>query len=155
MASHDDDYELFEYRRVSIGRAPMISLQKRGTFSLNRIAVEALGSPGHVQLFYSRKKRRVGFRAAEADAPHTYSLSPQTSNSNYQIGAKSFCLYYNIPFGEGSRRFTTQMDGDMLSIDLDEQNQTIPSPRRRNTRGTEKSAVQETSVEQHAVAAGH
>ncbi len=154
MASHNDEYELFEYRHVTMGKAPMITLQKRGTFSLNRTAYEQLGSPEHIQLLYNRKRNRVGFQVAAADAPHAYSLSPQASNSNYQIGARSFCLYYNIPIGDGSKRFNATLEGDILSIDLDQDIHTIRSAPRRNTRAAQTNAAHEAGTEHQTIAVG-
>lgn len=114
------EYELFRRVRAPAVRTPAVTLMQRGLLSLNSAAFEALGSPKAVELMYSRKDKRIGVRAADPSAAHSY--KPHTAAKDkgrgpYLVSGSAFLTYFNIQV-EHTTRYTATMDGNILSISL-------------------------------------
>jgi hypothetical protein len=115
-------FEVFDKRAVPATDKPWVTIQKRGTFSLNRAAHEALDSPEAVQLLLDRERQIIGFRATDPDGPIAYpvrrtSAKRQTQNSTWVISGGGFCKYYGIDATK-ARRFIASMEDDVLTVDL-------------------------------------
>lgn len=115
-------FEVFEKRMAPLGKAPSVTIQKRGLFSLNRAAHALLGEPKTVELLYDRAERVVGLRPINEDAPHAYALRPQSSARDtgpLLLAGTAFTTYYGIDTSV-SRRWVPKMQDDILCIDLKE-----------------------------------
>lgn len=117
------NFEVFDRKAKPKVGQPLVTLQASGTFSMNEAAYEALGSPEEVDLLYDSAERIVGFRPAE-ESPHSYPIKPQQNARTYQTGGRAFCSYYGIETGK-ARRFSGEMIGDVLAIDLKESGQAV------------------------------
>jgi hypothetical protein len=113
------NFEIFDPNFVKPKEGATVSLQRRGTFALNREAFEEIGSPEAVHLLYDPQLHIVGFRAFIAGAPRTYPVTVHNTGRTYLINARSFCLYYKIDLTE-ARLFGAQLIGEVLAINLKE-----------------------------------
>ncbi len=111
------NFETFTRRSTPVAATPLVTIQKRGTISLNRTAHELLGSPEAVELLFDKGEQVIGIRAVDPSIRHAYPLRKQPSSYSYLVAGQAFAKYYNIPIGE-TRRYEAEMIGDVLAIDL-------------------------------------
>lgn len=124
------NFETFTKRMAPLAKKPYVTIQKRGTISLNAAAHAALGEPEAVELLYDRDERIVGLRAVSREAEHAYALRPQAGKSvgPYIVSGTAFAKYYKIDTSV-SRRWVAQLEGDILCIDLKEAGTEVTSNR--------------------------
>lgn len=114
------DFETFTRRMVPLTKAPFVTIQKRGTISMNKVAMAAMGNPQTVELLYDRKNHIVGFRPVDPSVEHAYAprgVGSATDPTTYIVAAAAFARYYAIDTSV-SRRWHAYMDGDVLCVDL-------------------------------------
>ncbi|MFF0575262.1 hypothetical protein [Streptosporangium saharense] len=133
------NFETFTRRMVPLAKQPSVTIQKRGTMSLNAAAYAALGEPEAVELLYDRDERIVGFRAAPRGAEHAYPLRAQTGT--YIVSGTAFTKYYRIDTTI-SRRWVGYLDEDVLCVDLGQPGTEVTS----NRNGNRASADDDESV---------
>jgi hypothetical protein len=131
-------FEVFEGQRVRMTDDPTVTIQKRGNISINLPAFEALGTPENVELLYDRERRLMAIRkAADAAARSAYVLRPlkqrgrKAPPSSYLASGKAFAVFYGIPT-DVAKRWTAQVEDDMLVVDLNEPGLEVTSNRNRN-----------------------
>ena|ERR1700694_4839217 len=113
-------FELFTKQRLPLVDQPYVTIQRKGVFTLNAAAYEALGSPEAVELLYDRTKHWVAFRKAKAEAPYAYNVRPNGPNGrSFLVAGRAFLQYYEIPF-DPARRWGARLVDGMLAIDLNE-----------------------------------
>jgi hypothetical protein len=100
---------------VPLVKQPYVTIQRRGTISLNASAHDQLGAPEAVELLYDKDERIVGFRAVPKEAEHAYGL--RAAGKTYVVSGTAFTKYYKIDTSV-SRRWAARMDGDVLCVDL-------------------------------------
>lgn len=114
------NFEVFSRSRSRVRKQPMIALQRRGDFTLNQGAFEALGMPKAVELLFDPKERIVGLRAVDPEAPTAYPVRKHTGASHvYAITGKGFVGQYGIST-DASWRLPATLYGDVLGV-------TVPS----------------------------
>ncbi len=113
-------FEVYDRKSKPVAKEPLVTLQARGSFSLNEAAYEALGKPNECELLYSREDEIVGFRASDKSSPHGYPIHKQPNGRTYQTGGQAFCKYYGIKTGQARRFVARDYDG-VLGIDLKEE----------------------------------
>lgn len=128
------DFEVFTKRLVPLKKTPLVTIQKRGTISLNKSAYSALGEPEAVELLYDRDERIVGLRAAESSLEHAYPVRSATGRGSgpYIISAIAFTKFYDIDT-EQSLRWRAHLVEDVLCIDLDSTGTPVTSNRAQRT----------------------
>jgi hypothetical protein len=116
MEETDMAFEVFN--RKSAGRSPdpNVTIQKRGTFSLNSAAAKALSGGAEfeklpVELLYDRADQAVGLRRSDTESPNVYFVRKQPSSESYIISGQAFTVYYKIDTTI-SRRFRARMGND-------------------------------------------
>lgn len=114
-------FETFKRQRAPVTDQPAITIQKRGSISINPPAYEALGRPEHVELLYDREQQLIGIRKVAADVPHAYVVRPLgKSETTHLVSGTAFMAWYGIET-ETARRWNARPEGeDMLVIDLKE-----------------------------------
>jgi len=113
-------FETFKRQRAPITGDPAVTIQKRGTLSLNVPAYKALGSPEAVELLYDRDQNLMGLRKVDPATDHAYIVRPLgKGGSNWLISGKAFTTYYGISIGV-ARRWLGRMEDDLLVFDLKE-----------------------------------
>ena len=97
---------------------PTLTIQKRGSLSLNSAAFEALGSPKHVELLFDQDERLIGIRKTTAAMPHAYPIRGVGKNgATHVVSGKAFLAYYDIP-RDVARRWIAKKQDDLLVVDL-------------------------------------
>jgi hypothetical protein len=124
------NFETFTKRMVPLAKRPYITIQRRGTLSINRPAYDVLGAPEAVELLYDPERRIVGLRAVDAMAEHAYPVrGAGKSATSFLIAGTAFTKYYGITT-DVSRRWPAEIDGGILVIDLRADGTEVTSNRR-------------------------
>ncbi len=118
------EWSLYQLRGARISENAEITIQARGSLTINKPSRDALGSPEAVELLYAAKDKMIGIRAAKREDPYSYPLR-EVSKSSFAIAAGSFCRYYKIPMGDTARRYTAKMYDNVLGISLKEEPITV------------------------------
>lgn len=135
-------FETFRKALVPLGRQPNVTIQRRGTITLNAAAFAALNEPEAVELLFDGDDSVLGLRAVPADVEHAAFVRPSNPNGHgngpYVISAMAFLRHYQIDTSE-ARRWHARLQRDILCIDLTgscehvskTRSQGSPSPPRR------------------------
>jgi hypothetical protein len=112
------NFETFTKRLVPLGKRPFVTIQKRGTISMNKAAYVALGSPQTVELLFDSDERMVGLRPVEFMTEHAYPVRGVGQEpTSYLIAGRAFTKHYEIDTTV-SRRWPAELVDDVLSVDL-------------------------------------
>jgi hypothetical protein len=111
-------FQVFDKRAVPISGEPMITLQRKGPISINKVAFQAMGEPSYVELLYDPDERIIGFRPVKEQLTHAYPVRRQGQTGNtWLIAGHAFVKFYGIP-NEVSTRYAAEMFDDVLGVDL-------------------------------------
>lgn len=132
-------FEVFTRRMVPLAEKPYVTIQKRGNIALNKSAQAALGEPAAVELLYDVEKKIMGLRAVETTVEHAYPLRSQGGKDigPYLVAGMAFTKYYGIDTTT-ARRYSAEMEDDVLCIDLSQPGTVVTS--NRNGRGRQGDA---------------
>jgi hypothetical protein len=132
-------WETFQRQRTPLVLQPYVTIQKRGTLSLNSAAYEALDSPDAVELLYDRATHRVGIRKVSPEVEHAYQVRPNgTKARSFLVAGSAFTQYYGIETGVARRWPAEGTDGEaMIVIDLRKPGTEIVSNRNKARRVSE------------------
>lgn len=113
------DFESFSRRMLPLKSQPHVTIQKRGSMSLNRSAFVALGEPESVELLFDRTASIVGLRATAPNAENAYHVrrSSRSSSGPWLISAMAFIKFYDVDVS-ATRRWPAYLDDDVLCVDL-------------------------------------
>lgn len=126
-------FETFKRQRLTPSGEPLITIQKKGIFSLNRAAYDALGTPDVVELLYDRDSRLVGIRKVSKSVRHAYTVRPfGKSGMSWLVTGTAFLNYYDIPVTDPVRRHA-RVEKDMLVVDLTDPGVVVRPSRRKET----------------------
>lgn len=106
-------WETFEGQqyRTTARKEPRVTLGYKGTFYLNGVAFEALGTPAAVEMLYDGNRRVIGLRPVDIKKRNAFVIKHHGTKGNYKrISAAAFCTHYRIRTPE-----TVLFDG----VDLD------------------------------------
>jgi hypothetical protein len=136
-------FELFDKRAAGRTKVPTITIQRKGTMSVNAAAAFLITGGAEipkemaVELLFDREKKIVGVRKAVKEHPSVYTLRKQKNSDSYLLGGRAFTQFYGIDTTESRRYAARKYDGDVVGVDLNDQFQTV-------TRGeTEEGEVSE------------
>jgi len=116
-----EGFELFTRRSTPTVKHPQITIQRRGTFSLNEAAFEALGRPQAVELLYNKARNVIALRGAGTDVKHSYPVRKQPNAHSYLFTGKAFTHFHGIDTDNRAMRYTPQSQGNVLLVDLNEE----------------------------------
>lgn len=125
-----DEFELFDKYHSRSVKEIFVTIQRRGTFSLNRAAFQALGSPKFVELLFNRAKRLVAFRPMDLDSGRTIPVRRQGNSDSYMIAGLTFTKEYEIDTSV-ARRYTAKIQDNLLVVDLNSPSADATGPRSR------------------------
>lgn len=110
-------FEVFSRRNVPLNKAPSVTIQKRGVFSINKAAHKMVNEAETVELLFDRERQVIALRPS--DEPHAYRLRPQSKRDAGQmiLSASAFTQFYDIDTTV-SRRWKPYEEQGMLCIDL-------------------------------------
>ncbi|WP_068483811.1 hypothetical protein [Pseudoclavibacter helvolus] len=112
-------FEVFNKRNAPLAKAPSITIQKRGIFSINKAAHNLIGSADTVELLYDRDERIIGIRPAEM-SPNAYQIRPQSQQRDSGqsiLSATAFTQFYEVDTTI-TRRWQPYVEDGVLCIDL-------------------------------------
>ncbi|WP_073392469.1 hypothetical protein [Jatrophihabitans endophyticus] len=112
-------FETFTKTLVALGRDPQVTIQKRGTITLNAAAYAALHEPQAVELLFDRDDLVLGLRPCEPRLGHGVFVRPATRSPNgpYVVSAMAFLKYYGIDTTV-ARKFRAEVRWPVLCADL-------------------------------------
>ncbi|MFG3683166.1 hypothetical protein ACGF5H_23970 [Micromonospora chalcea] len=124
------NFEVFTKRMVPLVKQAAVTIQKRGTLSVNRAAFVAMGEPKAVELLYDAKEKMVGLRSVSRETEHAYPIRAQGQKDDgpYLVAGTAFTKYYGIDTSV-SKRWTAEMVGDVLCLDLKKAGTVVTSNR--------------------------
>lgn len=112
------NFETFTKRMVPLTKAPTVTVQKRGTLSLNKASHVAMGEPATVELLFDRAEQIIGIRGVPAEKAHAYPVRGVGKDATtFIVAGTAFTKYYEIST-DVSRRFAAEMVDDVLCINL-------------------------------------
>lgn len=128
------NFESFSRRMLPLKADPRVTIQKRGTISLNRSAFAALGSPDAVELLYDRERGIVGLRSIDPKADNAYQVrrSSPSASGPWVISAMAFTRFYDIDTSV-SLRWPAYLDDDILCANITEDGTPVSSNRARKS----------------------
>jgi hypothetical protein len=126
-----EGFEVFEKYHSRSVKELYVTIQKRGTISLNRASYRAMGSPKYAELLFNRSKRLIGIRPANTASGRTVPVRRQGHSESYLIAGLTFTKEYDID-SSVARRFVATLDGNMLVIDLNSPSTDATGPRARS-----------------------
>jgi len=144
------DFETFRKTLVPLKRDPTITVQRRGTMSLNRAAQALLGAPAAVELLYDAGARTIGLRPVSPRADHGYCLRSSTRNGAgpFVISAMAFLRFYDI-YPEETLRWVAYLAEDVLCINLADPAIAVTSNRAaKPLRLSEKAVVEDDRIDE-------
>jgi hypothetical protein len=122
-------FEIWDKRAATASKNPMVTIQKTGSFSLNRAAYKLLGEPETVELLFDREQSLVGFRAVSPTSPRAYPVRPQGKNAaTFMIAGQAFARYYGLDTTT-ARRYSVEMRDGILVLDLKSESIDVTGPR--------------------------
>lgn len=135
-------FETFKRQRAPVSGDPTVTIQKRGTISLNTAAFIALGQPEAVELLYDRDKNLMALNKVPTDTPHAYPLRGLGKRqSTHMVSGKAFMKYYGIEIGI-ARRYVAQLEPDgLLVVDLTQTPTEVPGNRGKPEPETEERSL--------------
>lgn len=124
------NFEVFTKRMIPLVKQPFVTIQKRGTISINASSYAALGSPEAVELLYDPAERIVGLRGVDPRSQHAYPLRAAGGKEDgpYVVSGTAFTKFYGIDT-EVSRRWVGVLQDGVLCIDLTTEGTTVSSNR--------------------------
>lgn len=110
-------FEVFDKRNAPLAKAPSVTIQKKGIFSINRAAHNLVGAPDTVELLFDRDAEVIAMKPS--DEAHAYAIRPQTTSDTGQVilSATAFTQFFDIDTSVSRRYKPFEQDG-MLCIDL-------------------------------------
>lgn len=111
------NWETFNRRAAPVTKQPLVTIQKRGTMSLNRAAYDALGEPAALELLYDHTERLIGFRPVDPSTTHAYAPRRQGRAANFIVSGSAFTKYFDIET-DTARRYPAELVNGVLVVDL-------------------------------------
>jgi hypothetical protein len=113
------EFETFSRRMVSLQADPFVTVQRRGSMSLNQSALAALGTPDAVELLYDRDASIIGLRAVDPRSDTAYQVrrASRSTTGPWVISAMAFTKYYGIDTS-ATRRWPAYLDDNVLCVEL-------------------------------------
>lgn len=126
-------FEVFTKKMVPLASLPYVTLQRRGTISMNKSAHHLMGDPDAVELLYDAEAKVMGFRAVEETVEHAYAIRSMggkgKDSSTYMVSGRGFFKYYGIDTDVARRYGATLNDDGILCLDLSKPGTVVTSNR--------------------------
>lgn len=122
-------FEVFDKRAAVASKNPMVTIQKGGSFSLNKAAYDLMGSPETVELLFDPLERLIAFRPVPSTSTRAYPVRPQGKNAvTFMIAGRAFAKHYELDT-DIARRYSAERHDDMLVLDLKSDSIDVTGPR--------------------------
>ncbi len=122
-------FEEFDKRAAVVSKSPFVTVQRRGTMSLNRAAYDLMGSPEAVTLLYDPEEKLIGFKPTAIESPRAFPVRVQGANaSTYVVAGQAFSGHYGIDTST-ARRYAVGMKDGVMVVDLRSESTDATGPR--------------------------
>lgn len=131
-------FKVFEKGSAPASTVPSVTIQKRGLISLNEAAQRMLDSPEAVQFLWDEDRRIVGLRAARLDEPNAYPARRQATGAGREgrgpvlVAGTLFTKFIGLDTSV-AKRWVPKLEGDLLTIDLNEPGQAVVANRSKRS----------------------
>jgi hypothetical protein len=124
------EFQRFSRDLVALKRDPWVTIQKRGTISLNRAAYLLLGSPKAVDLLYSSEHQIVGLRPGDPRDRDAVAVRSPTGKDGgpFVVSGLAYIRFYEV-LVDTSRRWPAYLENGVLCVDLREPGVPVSSNR--------------------------
>ncbi len=116
------NWDTFEGRQYSTSarKELRVTLGQKGTFYLNGIAFEVLGSPPAVEMLYDSNGRVIGLKPTDGRKRNAFVIKHHGKSGNYKrISAAAFCTHFRIRTQETVLFEGVDLDNDgVMLLDL-------------------------------------
>lgn len=112
-------FETFTKTVAARSREPHVTIQRRGTITLNAAAYASLGSPEAVELLFDEQLNTIGLRTCDVKVEHASFVRPASHSVNgpFVVSAMAFLKHYGVDTTV-ARRWPVTVDGAILCVDL-------------------------------------
>ncbi|WP_375491057.1 hypothetical protein [uncultured Jatrophihabitans sp.] len=112
-------FETFRKSQTPFTREPHVTIQRRGTITINAASYALLGSPGAVELLFDPTEQVLGLRAVDVGEAHAVFVRPSSRSRQgpWVLSAMAFVHHYRIDTSQ-ARRWVAQLDNDTLVVRL-------------------------------------
>lgn len=133
------NFTTFDKQGARLVKVPELTIQAKGSMSMNAAAWNLMGQPVAVALMYDEAAKVIGLRPVPPEDPHAYPLrgvggkkgvTPKLPNS-FIVAGQAFVKHFGIPVGNPVRRQVTVVDG-VLIVDLNDPGRLAASNRNRS-----------------------
>jgi len=126
------NFEVFTKRTSPRIKDPSVTIQKKGTMSINRASYEALGAPEAIELLFDEKERIMGMRAVDASSEHAYPLRGSgKKHSSFLLSGMAFTKFYELDTSV-ARRYRAHFREGILQVDLNGESTEVISNRTKS-----------------------
>jgi hypothetical protein len=109
----------FEGRPNGAARGDVrVTLNHKKVFVLNAKAVEVLGHPPSVKLYFDEARKIVGIKPGDPTHRNSFKLKSFVSGHHRSITAAPFCTHFGIKVDSTVLFQVIDMEGDMLTLDI-------------------------------------
>jgi hypothetical protein len=118
-----EGFEVFKGRWQPASRSiPRVALQRRGNFSLNRAAFQALGQPKTIVFAYNPTRREIAITAAPPNLNYASPVRKQAATESYLVSATAFVGSIGIGHDDAILVFDSVdvRDGGVLILHVDD-----------------------------------
>lgn len=127
-------FEVFQKGSAPISTVPAVTIQKRGLFSINDAAFKMLGEPEMVTFLWDSEARKIGISPSDASDLNSYPARRQNQATNrgpVLVAGTMFTKFIELDTSV-ARRWTPQMDGPIMVIDLNVEGTLVIANRNRS-----------------------
>lgn len=116
-------FQKFSRKTAGKSTEPFVTIQRRGTFSMN-VAAAKLLSGGKafdrlpVELFYDPEEKAVGLRHSTDNGPDVYYMRKQPSSESYLLSGQAFTMHFGIDTAISRRYRVTMTDDGIMTFRL-------------------------------------
>ncbi len=124
-------FEEFDKRAAVASKSPFVTIQRKGTFSMNQAAYVLMGKPKVVTLLFDPEEKLIGFRPTLQSSPRAFPVRAQQNGVTYVVAGQAFAKHYGIDTSV-ARRYGVDKQDDILVLDLKSESTDATGPRARS-----------------------
>lgn len=126
-------FQVYEKGSAPVSTTPSITIQRRGTMSLNRAAYELLEKPDGVELLWDGDRRAIALRPSALTNQNAYPVRSQSSHADkgpWMVAATLFTQFIGLDTTD-AYRWTPTLENGLLVIDVSKPGSKATSNRTR------------------------
>jgi hypothetical protein len=115
------DFEVFDKAQTPFSGEPHLTIQKRGTITLNAASYALLDAPAAVELLFDPDEQLLGLRSQDRRLPHVSFVrkANRSPGGPWVVSAMAFVHHYGIDTSVARQRVAF-LDEDVLCVRTDD-----------------------------------